>query len=251
MYQQCSVSLPTVSCAYEALPQTSACAYPLLNGAPDHRAVTYALKSDVIPPSKAGSSDERAPGGRRQLGFIAQEVEDVAPEVVAEDGNGYKTVAYSRLVPTLAAALSSALERLDRLEGPRSTPLPATSSESAPSSSVTAATISATDEASRADPSVVAPDGGKQFSDYGAPRHAVKRHGRRTAVVGGDGRQAAGGPDSEPAVFDLRQLWVENTALRGRVGEMEKRMVELERKLEADALVGADKGSRGSGVRLA
>lgn len=209
--------------------------------------MTYALKPDAFPPSKAGTYGEWAPGGRRQLGFIAQEVEDVVPEVVAEDGNGYKTVAYSRLVPTLAAALSSALDRLDRLEDLRSALQPVTS-ESVPSF-VTTTRIPAIDEVAPTDPSAIAPDGSKQFSDCGAPRRTVRRLGRRTAAVEVDGRQATEGSDSKPAVFDLEQLRVENTALRGRMGELEKRMVELERELEVVASVGADKGTGGATAR--
>jgi len=43
-------------------------------------------------------------GSGRQMGMIAQEVEAVAPEVVAE-ANGFKAVSYSRLVPLLIEAL--------------------------------------------------------------------------------------------------------------------------------------------------
>lgn len=42
---------------------------------------------------------------RRQLGFIAQEVEQVAPEAVSTDGEGYKYVDYGKLVPLLTEAL--------------------------------------------------------------------------------------------------------------------------------------------------
>eukprot|EP00903_Cladosiphon_okamuranus_P017553 g16167.t1 len=198
------------------------------------RPVTYALKPDAFPTPKVGRSEAWTTRGRRQLGFIAQEVENVAPEVVAEDGNGYKTVAYSRLVPTLVAALSSALDRLDRLEGPQSAPLPATL-ENELSPLVTAAATAVADEASTADPSAATPGDGRHFSGDNAVLHTVRKHGRRTATVGEDGHQAIGNSDSESAVFDLTQLWVENTALRVRVGEMEKQMVELERKLEVVA----------------
>lgn len=214
----------------------------------DRRAVTYTLKPDAFPPSKVGSSEAWASGGPHQLGFIAQEVEKVAPEVVAEDGNGYKTVAYSRLVPTLAAALSSALDRLDRLEDPRSAPLPATP-ENRLSSLVIPAAIAVTNDAPITGPSAAAPDGGMKFSGDGAIRHTVRKHGRRTAMVGEDGQQETGRSDSEAEVFDLMQLWVENTALRGRVGEIEKRMVELERKLEVVALAGAAKELSGATAR--
>lgn len=204
--------------------------------------MTYALKPDAFPPSKAGSSEEWAPSGRRQHGFIAQEVEHVAPEVVAEDGNGYKAVAYSRLVPTLAAALSAALDRLDKLEEIRAVPVPATAERSSFSS---ASTIPATDEASTTNPSPGSPDVGREFKDYGALHSTLRKQGHRTATVGVDGPQTTGGSDSEQATFDLVQLWVENTALRGRVGDIEKRMVELERKLEGAALVGAATGKGG------
>ena len=80
------------------------------------RAVTYALKPDAFPTVVGGPMAQQPNNDRRQLGFIAQEVEVVAPEVVSEDAHGFKVVAYSRLVPLLASALSAALARLDKLE---------------------------------------------------------------------------------------------------------------------------------------
>lgn len=177
------------------------------------RAVTYALKPIAFPPPKAVNSQSWATGGRRQQGFIAQEVEQVAPEVVAEDGNGYKTVAYSRLVPTLAAALSAALDRLDKLEeSTRSAPKPA-------------AEVGA---------SSAAVDGSEKVS-----RSPISQQGRRATAVGTHEQQQARESDTGPAMFDLMRLRAENTALRGRVSEMEDRMVELERKLGNVASVGA------------
>jgi len=41
----------------------------------------------------------------RQLGFIAQEIEEVLPIVVQTDKDGYKSVDYSRLTPVLAEAI--------------------------------------------------------------------------------------------------------------------------------------------------
>jgi len=62
------------------------------------------------------------PGGRRH-GFIAQEVEEVMPEVVHTDKEGYKSVAYANVVPMLVEALKAQqktiedlTERLKRLE---------------------------------------------------------------------------------------------------------------------------------------
>lgn len=85
-----------------------------------NRAVKYVLKSDRFP-SKESMEEGRRQQNHHQLGFIAQEVEKVAPEVVFEDARGIKAVAYSRVVPILARALSEALERLDVLERERVT----------------------------------------------------------------------------------------------------------------------------------
>ncbi len=179
----------------------------------------YELKPDAFPPSKAGTSKEWSSGGRRQHGFIAQEVEHVAPEVVAEDGNGYKTVAYSRLVPTLAAALSAILDRVDKLER-----------------SGGARTLAMDAEAATSPPFHKPPATPPSESSGSGIGSMHGRHGsvggRRVAdvIVRGEQEKATG--ESKDPVFDLMQLWVENTALRSRVGEMEKRMAELEQKLE-------------------
>lgn len=60
-----------------------------------------------------------------QMGLIAQEVEKIAPEVVKTDADGYKSIAYSHLVPLLVEAiktqqseiqdLRSRLEKLESL----------------------------------------------------------------------------------------------------------------------------------------
>jgi hypothetical protein len=55
-------------------------------------------------------------GGRRELGFIAQEVERVAPQVVATDAGGFKYVAYARLVPVVVEALKREKARADEAE---------------------------------------------------------------------------------------------------------------------------------------
>ena len=51
------------------------------------------------------------------MGFIAQEVEDVVPEMVSEKGNGYKGVAYNKLVPLLLEAVKDLRQDVRRLEG--------------------------------------------------------------------------------------------------------------------------------------
>jgi glycosyltransferase involved in cell wall biosynthesis len=41
----------------------------------------------------------------KQMGLVADQVETVAPELVEDDGTGYKAVAYSRAVALVAAAV--------------------------------------------------------------------------------------------------------------------------------------------------
>src|SRR5262245_56903398 len=43
----------------------------------------------------------------KQIGFIAQEVEKVLPELVSTDSNGYKSVAYANVVPVLVEAIKA------------------------------------------------------------------------------------------------------------------------------------------------
>lgn len=154
----------------------------------------------------------------------------MAPEVVAEDGNGYKTVAYARLVPTLATALSAALDRLDRLEeAPASTSLPAsiiTENESFKASGMKpiAGRLSnvITGSGSGYDASSAGIAGGR-------PAVSTQRGKSLDGVFQEEGHIGQFG--LKPAVSDLMQLSEENHALRTRVGEMEKRMAALERSL--------------------
>jgi hypothetical protein len=60
------------------------------------RGVTYDWRQDI--------AGKHFPEGR-QVGFLAQEVEEVLPEVVSTDGNGYKSVAYVNVVPVLVEAI--------------------------------------------------------------------------------------------------------------------------------------------------
>jgi hypothetical protein len=52
----------------------------------------------------------------RQIGFIAQEVEKVLPELVTTDSNGYKSVAYANVVPVLVEAMKTQEQRLRAVE---------------------------------------------------------------------------------------------------------------------------------------
>ena len=52
-------------------------------------------------------------GDERQLGFSAQEVEKLFPEVVTTDANGYKSVDYGRLTPVLVEAIKEQQKQID------------------------------------------------------------------------------------------------------------------------------------------
>jgi hypothetical protein len=52
----------------------------------------------------------------RHYGVIAQEAEAVLPEVVGEDPDGGKTVAYTEIVPVLIEAIKAQQERIEALE---------------------------------------------------------------------------------------------------------------------------------------
>ena len=43
--------------------------------------------------------------GLAQIGFIAQEMEEIIPEIVSTDANGYKGIAYAKLTPILVEAI--------------------------------------------------------------------------------------------------------------------------------------------------
>ena len=55
-------------------------------------------------------------GNPRQLGLIAQEVETVLPEVVTEDENGYKGIAYDKLTALLIEAVKEQQSIIDELK---------------------------------------------------------------------------------------------------------------------------------------
>ena len=50
---------------------------------------------------------------KHQIGFIAQELEDILPEVVNTDDKGYKSVMYSHVVPLLIEAIKELKDEID------------------------------------------------------------------------------------------------------------------------------------------
>jgi hypothetical protein len=53
----------------------------------------------------------------RQIGFIAQEIEEIFPEMVLTDAKGYKSVDYARLTPVLVEAIKELKTLNDELKG--------------------------------------------------------------------------------------------------------------------------------------
>jgi hypothetical protein len=72
----------------------------LLNG------VEYEMKKEAFP------KNNFMPG--RQIGLLAQNVEQVFPEAVSENADGYKGVDYARLVPLLIEAMEKQIEVLTK-----------------------------------------------------------------------------------------------------------------------------------------
>jgi hypothetical protein len=77
--------------------------------------VRYDLRKDEFP--------EKNFSGKTQIGFIAQELEKIFPEMVFTDTQGYKSVDYARLTPVLVEAIKelrnenvSLKSRLDKIE---------------------------------------------------------------------------------------------------------------------------------------
>ncbi len=86
-----------------------------LESALELRGVTYEMNND-----RGTTTDAPA----RDIGFIAQEVRSVLPEVVYQKNDGFLSVSYTRIVPILIEALKEQQiqiemleERLARLEG--------------------------------------------------------------------------------------------------------------------------------------
>lgn len=50
---------------------------------------------------------------RKQLGFLAQDVEKVVPEIVGTDKNGWKSIYYSQVVALIVEAMKSMSNKYD------------------------------------------------------------------------------------------------------------------------------------------
>ncbi|KDO23237.1 hypothetical protein SPRG_22275 [Saprolegnia parasitica CBS 223.65] len=71
------------------------------------RGVTYDYKTDAFPKKHFST--------RSEIGFIAQEIEAVVPEVVTTDADGFKYVAYARIVPLAVEAIKEQAATIEAL----------------------------------------------------------------------------------------------------------------------------------------
>ena len=70
--------------------------------------VSFDWRTDEFPNMHFSSST--------QIGFIAQDVEKIIPEVVTTDNNGYKGISYERIAPVLTAALQEQQKQIEELK---------------------------------------------------------------------------------------------------------------------------------------
>ena len=75
--------------------------------------ITYDWTEEAL---KSRKMEEEAFGRRREAGVIAQEIEEVLPEVVIDRDDGYKAVRYEKLVPLLIEAIKEMSTKIDILQ---------------------------------------------------------------------------------------------------------------------------------------
>jgi trimeric autotransporter adhesin len=75
------------------------------------RGVEYDWRSNAYPQMKFDNG--------AQLGFVAQEIKEVLPEVVSQDAQGYYSIAYSKVIPVLVEAIKDQQREVEsmRLSG--------------------------------------------------------------------------------------------------------------------------------------
>lgn len=69
------------------------------------RGVNFYWKSEEEIKTVLGTHEKCQYPETKQIGVIAQEVEEVVPEVVATDAKGFKSVDYSKITPVLIEAI--------------------------------------------------------------------------------------------------------------------------------------------------
>ena len=79
------------------------------------RGVNFYWKSEEEIKTALGTHEKCQYPETKQVGVIAQEVEEVVPEVVATDAKGFKSVDYSKLVPVLVEAIKEQQKQIEEL----------------------------------------------------------------------------------------------------------------------------------------
>jgi hypothetical protein len=69
------------------------------------RGVEYNWRSNAFPQMKFDNGT--------QLGFVAQEIKDVLPEVISQDARGYYSIAYSKVIPVLVEAIKEQQKEME------------------------------------------------------------------------------------------------------------------------------------------
>ena len=82
------------------------------------------LKTNISPIENAldkilklnGVNFTRLSDDQNSIGLIAQEVQDIIPEVVVENGDGYLSIAYANTVAILIEAIKELNSKIEKLE---------------------------------------------------------------------------------------------------------------------------------------
>ncbi len=81
------------------------------------RGVKYDLKADYFNVSDAKYKAKLTEDGKNEIGFLAQELKEVFPEVVFYDeSSGLYSVSYTRLVPVLVEAIKEQQSQIEELK---------------------------------------------------------------------------------------------------------------------------------------
>ena len=72
-----------------------------------HGQVSYDWRADEFPDKRFEDT--------LQLGLVAQDAEEVVPEIVRTDRDGWKSVQYSKLIPVMIEALKDQQEQIGAL----------------------------------------------------------------------------------------------------------------------------------------
>lgn len=73
-------------------------------------------KLTQLRPVKFNWIDKETYGSDREIGFIAQEVEEVYPELVKTDKEGYKSIAYGKISPVIVESIKELKSELDLIK---------------------------------------------------------------------------------------------------------------------------------------